>query len=53
MRPARFFAYVGTGQVTPLTAIEAIGKPDPKNVGQYFGSSRPILRSKHPCFFND
>ena len=28
-----------------LAALEAIGKPDPKNVAQYFGFSRPIRQN--------
>ncbi|MGH9374383.1 MAG: hypothetical protein ACRD15_22935 [Vicinamibacterales bacterium] len=28
-----------------LRALEAIGKPDPKNVDQYFGFSRPIRQN--------
>jgi hypothetical protein len=34
--------YPEKGDTAGLAALEAIGKPDPKNVGQYFGSSRPI-----------
>jgi len=30
------------GDTAALAALEAIGKPDPKNVKQYFGFSRPI-----------
>jgi pimeloyl-ACP methyl ester carboxylesterase len=31
-----------------LAALEAIGKPDPKNVKQYFGFSRPIRQHMNP-----
>ena len=34
--------YKETGDTAALAALEAIGKPDPKNVKQYFGFSRPI-----------
>ena len=34
--------YKEKGDGTALAALEAIGKPDPKNVKQYFGFSRPI-----------
>jgi proline iminopeptidase len=34
--------YTDTGETAALAALEAIGKPDPKNVKQYFGFSRPI-----------
>jgi pimeloyl-ACP methyl ester carboxylesterase len=34
--------YAETGDAAALAALEAIGKPDPKNVKQYFGFSRPI-----------
>ena len=34
--------YKDTGDTAALAALEAIGKPDPKNVKQYFGFSRPI-----------
>ena len=34
--------YRETGDTAALAALEAIGKPDPKDVKQYFGFSRPI-----------
>jgi proline iminopeptidase len=34
--------YAETGDTAGLAALDAIGKPDPKNVKQYFGFSRPI-----------
>jgi proline iminopeptidase len=34
--------YTEQGDTAALAALEAIGKPDPKNVKQYFGFSRPI-----------
>ena len=34
--------YAKTGDTAALATLEAIGKPDPKNVKQYFGFSRPI-----------
>ena len=34
--------YKEKGDTAALAALEAIGKPDPKNVKQYFGFSRPI-----------
>jgi len=34
--------YREQGNSAALAALEAIGKPDPKNVDQYFGFSRPI-----------
>ncbi len=34
--------YKEKGDAAALAALEAIGKPDPKNVKQYFGFSRPI-----------
>lgn len=34
--------YTEKGETAALAALEAIGKPDPKNVKQYFGFSRPI-----------
>jgi pimeloyl-ACP methyl ester carboxylesterase len=34
--------YSDTGNATGLAALEAIGKPDPKNVKQYFAFSRPL-----------
>jgi pimeloyl-ACP methyl ester carboxylesterase len=37
--------YKEQGDATALAALEAIGKPDPKNLGQYFGFSRPIRQN--------
>jgi len=37
--------YKETGDTAALAALEAIGKPDPKNVKQYFGFSRPIRQN--------
>ena len=37
--------YQEKGDTAALAALEAIGKPDPKNVGQYFGFSRPIRQN--------
>jgi pimeloyl-ACP methyl ester carboxylesterase len=37
--------YKEQGNTTALAALEAIGKPDPKNVDQYFGFSRPIRQN--------
>jgi pimeloyl-ACP methyl ester carboxylesterase len=34
--------YTEAGDTAALAALEAIGKPDPKNVRQYFAFSRPI-----------
>jgi pimeloyl-ACP methyl ester carboxylesterase len=34
--------YKEKGDEAALAKLEAIGKPDPKNVGQYFGFSRPM-----------
>ena len=34
--------YTEKGDTAALAALEAIGKPDPKNVKQYFGFSRPV-----------
>src|SRR4030095_539103 len=34
--------YKEKGDTAALAALDAIGKPDPKNVKQYFGFSRPI-----------
>ena len=31
-----------------LAALEKIGKPDPKNVDQYFGFSRPVRQNMNP-----
>jgi pimeloyl-ACP methyl ester carboxylesterase len=37
--------YKEQGDTAALAALEAIGKPDPKNVKQYFGFSRPIRQN--------
>jgi pimeloyl-ACP methyl ester carboxylesterase len=37
--------YTEKGDTAALAALEAIGKPDPKNVKQYFGFSRPIRQN--------
>jgi proline iminopeptidase len=37
--------YKERGDATALAALEAIGKPDPKNLGEYFGFSRPIRQN--------
>jgi pimeloyl-ACP methyl ester carboxylesterase len=37
--------YKEKGDAVALAALEAIGKPDPKNVDQYFGFSRPIRQN--------
>jgi len=37
--------YKDKGDTAALAALEAIGKPDPKNVDQYFGFSRPIRQN--------
>jgi proline iminopeptidase len=37
--------YKEKGDTAALAALEAIGKPDPKNVGQYFDFSRPIRQN--------
>ena len=37
--------YSDTGNATALAALEAIGKPDPKNVKQYFAFSRPLRQN--------
>jgi pimeloyl-ACP methyl ester carboxylesterase len=37
--------YKEKGDTAALAALEAIGKPDPKNVQQYFGFSRPIRQN--------
>lgn len=36
------------GDTAALAALEKIGKPDPKNVGQYFGFSRPVRQNMNP-----
>lgn len=40
--------YREKGDAEALAKLEAIGKPDPKNVGQYFGFSRPIRQYFNP-----
>jgi pimeloyl-ACP methyl ester carboxylesterase len=40
--------YREKGDTAALARLEAIGKPDPKNVGQYFGFSRPIRQHFNP-----
>jgi proline iminopeptidase len=37
--------YKEKGDAVALASLEAIGKPDPKNVDQYFGFSRPIRQN--------
>ena len=37
--------YKEKGDTAALAALDAIGKPDPKNVKQYFGFSRPIRQN--------
>jgi len=37
--------YKEQGDMIALAALEAIGTPDPKNVTQYFGFSRPIRQN--------
>jgi len=37
--------YKEKGDTTGLAALDAIGKPDPNNVAQYFGFSRPIRQN--------
>jgi pimeloyl-ACP methyl ester carboxylesterase len=37
--------YKDKGDAAALAVLEAIGKPDPKNVAQYFGFSRPIRQN--------
>jgi pimeloyl-ACP methyl ester carboxylesterase len=37
--------YKDKGDTAALVALEAIGTPDPKNVDQYFGFSRPIRQN--------
>lgn len=37
--------YKEQGDTAALAALEAIGRPDPKNVKQYFGFSRPIRQN--------
>jgi pimeloyl-ACP methyl ester carboxylesterase len=40
--------YKEQGNATALAALDAIGRPDPKNLDQYFGFSRPIRQNLHP-----
>jgi pimeloyl-ACP methyl ester carboxylesterase len=40
--------YGENGVSDALTALEAIGTPDPKNLGQYFGFSRPLRQYMNP-----
>jgi pimeloyl-ACP methyl ester carboxylesterase len=40
--------YKEKGDTAALTALEKIGKPDPKNVDQYFVFSRPIRQNMNP-----
>jgi proline iminopeptidase len=40
--------YKEKGDTAALAALEAIGKPDPTNVKQYFGFSRPIRQNMNP-----
>jgi pimeloyl-ACP methyl ester carboxylesterase len=40
--------YKEKGDATALAVLEAIGKPDPKNVDQYFGFSRPLRQNMNP-----
>jgi pimeloyl-ACP methyl ester carboxylesterase len=40
--------YKEDGDAKALAALEAIGKPDPKDVKQYFGFSRPIRQYLNP-----
>jgi pimeloyl-ACP methyl ester carboxylesterase len=40
--------YRESGDAAALAALEAIGTPDPKNVGQYFTFSRPIRQYLNP-----
>lgn len=39
--------YRERGDTVALANLEAIGKPDPKNVAQYFGFSRPLRQFMH------
>jgi pimeloyl-ACP methyl ester carboxylesterase len=48
--------YKEKGDAGGLASLEAIGKPDPKNVEQYFGFSRPIrqnMNSSDTAWFAD
>jgi len=40
--------YKEKGDAAGLAALEAIGTPDPKNLVQYFGFSRPIRQNMNP-----
>lgn len=40
--------YREDGDAAALAALEAIGRPDPTNVGQYFAFSRPIRQHMNP-----
>src|SRR5688572_830964 len=40
--------YKENGNANALADLEAIGKPDPKDVKQYFGFSRPIRQHMNP-----
>lgn len=40
--------YKENGDSAGLAALEKIGKPDPKNVDQYFGFSRPLRKNMNP-----
>jgi pimeloyl-ACP methyl ester carboxylesterase len=40
--------YRENGDTNALAALEAIGKPDPKNLEQYFSFSRPIRQHVNP-----
>jgi pimeloyl-ACP methyl ester carboxylesterase len=40
--------YKEQGDAAGLAALDAIGTPDPKNLDQYFGFSRPIRRNLNP-----
>jgi proline iminopeptidase len=48
--------YKEQGDAAALAALEAIGRPDPKNLGQYFSFSRPIrqnMNSSDTAWFAD
>ena len=40
--------YTENGDARGLASLEAIGKPDPKNLEQYFGFSRPLRQHLNP-----
>lgn len=40
--------YREKGDTAALGALDKIGKPDPKNVDQYFGFSRPLRQNMNP-----